>query len=307
MKKNQKIVVFGGTGNYGRKIVKHLLKSGQDVRVVSRNALKASQILGKEVEIVEGDITDQEVIVRAIKGVDAILISLSAVSRKLIRKMWEIEYDAVLTIIEEAKRTHVSRLVYISVYTVRMDVLQQLGIPEFGVLKRDIENKFKESDLNWTVLGCPPSQEIFFAFISKGKMMVPGGGKRLIPTVSDEDVGEIASQALLRDDLKGKRFKLPGPHTYSFPEVADMVSKELGKTIKHKTIPLFVINFVSIILLPIIPFVRYIYKSLKLLNNFPEDEIKLVPEAHKLLRETFNYEPHTLEQEIKDRIAGSKI
>ncbi len=35
-------------------------------------------------------------------------------------------------------------------------------------------------------------------------MMVPGGGPEGLPTVSAVDVGEIAAQALLRDDLSGR-------------------------------------------------------------------------------------------------------
>jgi hypothetical protein len=61
-------------------------------------------------------------------------------------------------------------------------------------------------------------------------------------------------------------------------------------------------NMVSFILLPFAPFVRYLYKSLKLLNNFPPDLAEDVPNAHKILRDLFDYEPVTLEMEIRKRM-----
>ncbi len=74
------------------------------------------------------------------------------------------------------------------------------------------------------------------------------------------------------------------------------------KRIKHISIPLFLINIVSFILLPFTPFFRYLYKSLKVLNDFPKDLAENVPNENKLLRELFDYKPVTLEMEIKYRI-----
>jgi hypothetical protein len=72
---------------------------------------------------------------------------------------------------------------------------------------------------------------------------------------------------------------------------------------KHVSIPLSIINIVSFLLLPLTPFVRYLYKSLKLLNNFPPDLAENVSEDFKILRELFDYEPVTLEMEISRRMA----
>ena len=143
---------------------------------------------------------------------------------------------------------------------------------------------------------------MFFAFLNKGRMIVPGGGSNAFPTISPEDVGEITAQIVMRDDLSEKRIRLTGPTAYSFPEVAELITNISGKKIKHMAIPLFLINIVSFLLFPFTPFVRYLYKSLKMLNNFPPDLAENVPEDHKILRELFDYEPVTLEMEINHRI-----
>jgi uncharacterized protein YbjT (DUF2867 family) len=306
-KEEKKILVYGGTGFYGRKVVEKLVQKGQSVKVVTRNAERAKKTVGDNVELYEGDVTEKETISKSLKNVSAIVICLSAMSNKLIRKMKEIERDAVLEIMEEAKKANISRLVYMSGYEMREQLLNDLKIPEFGEIKIEVEEKIRQSDFNWTILGDAPAFEMFFAFTNKGRMAVPGGGLNAFPTISPEDVGEITAQIVMRDDLNGKRIKLTGPKAYSFPEVAKLMTDIGGKRIKHMTIPLFIINIVSFLLLPFTPFVRYLYKSLKMLNNFPADLAEDVPKEHTLLRTLFDYEPVTLEMEIKQRIKENKL
>ncbi|TSA31986.1 MAG: hypothetical protein D4R64_16845 [Porphyromonadaceae bacterium] len=185
--------------------------------------------------------------------------------------------------------------------------MEDLKILEFGEIKLEIELKISKSDFNWTILGNAPAFEIFFAFVKNGKMAVPGGGLKAIPSISSEDVGEITAQTVLREDLNGQRIKLTGPEAFTFPQVAKLFSELSGQKVKHIKIPLFVFNILSLIILPFNPFVRFFYKSLKMLNNFPADMAEKVPEDHKLLRKLFDYEPVSLEMEIRQRIKENKF
>lgn len=306
-KDNKQILVYGGTGYYGQKVVEKLINKGQSVKVVSRNEGKARIILGEKVEIFQADVTDRHAIVESLKNVSSIVICLSAMTSKLIRKIKQIERDAVLTIMDEAKKAGISRLVYMSGYEMREQLLRDLKIPEFGEIKIEIEAKITQSEFNWTILGDAPSFEIFFAFVKNGRMTVPGGGKNAIPCISAEDVGEITAQTVMRDDLNKQRIKLTSPEAYSFPEVAQKISEISGNKVKHLSIPLGLINIVSFLLLPINPFVRFLYKSLKMLNNFPVDLAENVPNDHILLRKLFEYEPVTLEMEIKQRMFENRL
>jgi len=307
VKDNNQIIVYGGTGFYGRKVVEKLVEKGQSVKVVTRNSTNAQNIVGHKVELFQGDITEKGTIEKSLNNVGAIVICLSAMSNKLIRKMKEIERDAVLEIMEQAKKANISRLVYMSGYEMRKQLLDDLKIPEFGEIKIEVEEKIRQSDFNWTILGDAPAFDIFFAFLNKGRMTVPGGGLNAFPTISPEDVGEITAQIAMRDDLNERRIRLTGPKAYSFPDVAKLITDISGKKIKHITIPLFLINIVSFLLFPVTPFVRFLYKSLKMLNNFPTDLADNVPADHKLLRELFDYEPVTLQMEINRRINKNSL
>jgi len=305
--KKDQIIVYGGTGYYGREVVRGLLRHGASVKVVSRNRAKAQELLGEDVEIFEGDVTNNQTIVDSLHNVTAIIICLSAMSNKLIRQMKQIERDAVLAILDEAKKQNIRRLLYMSGYEMRPQLLNDLSIPEFGEIKIQIESTITNSDFNWTILGDAPAFEIFFAFIRNGKMAVPGGGLKAIPCISDKDVGEITAQAALRNDLNGYRLKLTGPEAFTFPEAAIRISSVSAKNIKHVSIPLIIVNILSFLLYPFTPFYRFLYKSLKMLNNFPEDLANEVPQDHKRIRNIFKYQPVTLEMEIRKRLEENQL
>ena len=294
-------VVFGGTGHLGRKVVEKLLAKGQHVRVLTRDTAAATQLLGEQVALLEGDVCDPPTIERAVKGTSGIVLSLSAMSPKLIRREREIEHDAVLNILAEARKQGIERVVYLSVYDIRPELLKKLHMEAFAATKFDVEQQIRQSSLNWTILGNAPSYDLFFTFLRGNRMLVPGGGYRPIPSIFSDDVGEIAARAVLRSDLSGRRFHMTGPRALSFPEFAALMTQITGKPIRHGAIPLGVLNMVSKLVAPFNPFLRQIYYAVKLFNNFPADLAADVPEAHKLLEQTFGYAPVSMEEVIRAR------
>ena len=52
------ILVAGGTGRLGTKVVQLLLQRGLEVRVLTRDRTRAAHLLDMGVEIVEGDVGD---------------------------------------------------------------------------------------------------------------------------------------------------------------------------------------------------------------------------------------------------------
>lgn len=292
------ILILGGTGHYGRHIVRSLLNKDQPVRVLSRNAERARGVLGDGVEIVEGDITSQASVEAALAGAGAVVVAVSAFQPKLIRQIERIERDAVLAVWEESQRAGVTRAVYLSVYDIRPDVVAEVGL-ESAKIKLVVEAALGRSGLNWTVLGAPPSMQIFFAMIRGDTMMVPGGGPPALPTISPIDVGEIAAQTALRDDLGGQRIRLAGPEAISFPEAAQRISVVTGREIRFLKIPLLPLRIASAVSRPVYPYLSQIAKSVQLMNHFPPDVVAQAMEDHQRLLETFQYAPTTLEMEAQ--------
>jgi len=296
-------LILGGTGHYGKWIVRSLIKRNQKVRLLTRDKNKAQEIFSKNkemIEFVEGDITSPTIISNAFNGVSTIIIAISAFNRRSIRNMKAIERDAVLRVFDEAKDRDINRIIYISVFD---KPARDVNLPS-GRIKYEIEETLEHSEFNYTILGAPPSMEIFFEMIRKGKMIVPGGGPPALPTIAPIDLGEITAEAVLRTKGLEKRYKLAGPEVLSFKEAAERISVYLGKEIPFQKIPLFPIRifaFIMRFLNPLFPYPSQLLQFILLLNKFPPNAAKTAFNAFKVLQDTFHYEPTTLEMLTKMR------
>ena len=196
------------------------------------------------------------------------------------------------------------KLVYISVYDIREELLKRLHIDPVGAIPLEVERYIQQQcdTLDWTILGCPPSYEIFFAMLHGNAMIVPGGGKCTIPCVSSQDVGAIAAQVAVSksdDWTRHVRIRVCGPQATTFPEMANRISHYSESEIRVVSIPLWLINVVSFVVQPCFPLLRFIYFGMKLLNNFPQDFAEHVPADHAILLQHFDYEAVTLDMEIQ--------
>ncbi len=101
----KKILVLGATGMLGLPVANHLLERGKQVRVLARHREKAKQMLGEKVEIIEGNASNREDIRKAVKGCNAVHLSLPQ----------EVEFAAMQHVIEFG--TGLERITYISATT----------------------------------------------------------------------------------------------------------------------------------------------------------------------------------------------
>ncbi len=300
------VVVFGATGNYGQHIVNSLMKRSIPTRVVTRNSKRAvelfsdyeDQLKNSMLEILEGDILSKTTIKKSLMGTKAVIMAVSAFNKKLIKKMWEIEYDATVNVMNEAKKQGIARFIYISVFY-KPDPRSKIPQAE---LKYTIEEAIERSELNYTIFGASPSMEIFFAMIRGDEnkaMMVPGGGPDRLPNICPIDLGEIVVESIDMD-LPQRRYAMVGPDVISFTEAADRISKVIAQPIKFRKIPLFPIRvaaFITGLLSYFLPYISKLLRFIILLNTqftskIAEQSIK----DHELLVSTFNYETVNLEK-----------
>lgn len=295
------VLVLGGTGHYGRHIVRSLVAQGTPVRVLTRAAAAARKVLGDQPQLVEGDVTADDVVARALEGVHRLLICLSAFSPALIRQQVRIERDAVLAVLDAAARRGVTRLVYLCGYELRPELIDALGF-QAGRIMLEVQDAIRASRFNWTILGEPPSMDVFFATLRGSTLVFPGGGPPAFPTVSVLDAGVIAAQAVVRDDLAGRRIRITAPEALSFPEAARRMGAVLGRPINFRAIPLWPLRAATTLIKPFYPYASHVITSARLLKQFPQDLVAQVPADHRLLVETFEYAPTTFEAEVRRQL-----
>jgi uncharacterized protein YbjT (DUF2867 family) len=310
MSDERPVLVLGGTGNLGRAVVAALQRRGVPVRVLSRSEAGARRVLGGDVEVIEGDLVDGEVHDRCLEGVRGSVVAVSALSPGSIRQLEAIERDAILAFIERSQAAGVRRLVFHSVYEPDLEIAERFGL-KIAIYKDEVERALEASTLDWTVLGQPPSMDIFFAMIRGGRrMIVPGGGPPALPTIATRDTGAISAEAVLRDDLGGRRFRMAGPEAMSFPEAARRIGAVWGRELRFTKVPLAGPVVARLLMTPLTPLSRPVAFAwtlipyIRLMNAFPQALAAAVGDDHRLLVKTFDFEPTTLEMEAEGRKPG---
>ena len=109
-------LVTGATGFTGAHLVRALVRDGEVVRVIARDAAKAAAALPAEVEVVRGDITDGAVVGRAMPGVSRVYHLAAAYREPGIpdRRYWEVHVGATRHLLQAAQRAGVQRFVHCS-------------------------------------------------------------------------------------------------------------------------------------------------------------------------------------------------
>jgi UDP-glucose 4-epimerase len=81
--KGHKVLVTGGSGFIGRRVVRTLLDEGADVTVADKRPLPEAGLSGRDVRTVVGDLCDPSVVERAVLPGTDVIIHLAALTRVL--------------------------------------------------------------------------------------------------------------------------------------------------------------------------------------------------------------------------------
>ena len=215
-----KILVTGGTGTVGSKVIDQLLQRGVSIRALIRK--QDGTKLPTEVETSVGDLLDPVSVQRALQGVDKLYLLNAVVPDELTQGL--IAFDL-------AKRAKLKQIVYHSVFKAQAFK----DVPHFAS-KLAIENALHEFDLPFTII----RPNYFYqndaalrdTIVKTGVYPVPLGTTG-ISAVDVRDIAEAAAIALTGNGHLGKTYNLIGPDILSGDKVASIWSHVLGKRIRY--------------------------------------------------------------------------
>lgn len=199
------ILVIGGTGKTGRRIVKGLEAKGHSVRLGSRSSTIPFSWEAPE----NWD--------SVLSGCESAYVAYSpdlAVPGAS---------DSIRYLCEVAKRVGVKKLA----------LLSGRGEPEAQACEQILQN----SGLEWTILRCAWfnqnfSESFLHPAIMSGTIALPVGGIKE-PFVDVEDIADVAIAALTEDGHSNKLYELTGPELISFPQLAVTLSEKVGRMIEY--------------------------------------------------------------------------
>ncbi|MFD8532852.1 NAD(P)H-binding protein [Streptosporangium canum] len=205
------ILVLGGRGKTGRRVVARLTDLGLPVRVASRSAsAHPSSLTGF-------DWDDPGTWASALDGAGAVYI------------VFPNEYPDIATVqafVAAAADGGVRRLVLLSA--------RDAGYAGEPFAERAV----RESGLEWTILR-PSwfaqnfSEGLFAGAVRAGELVLPAGDGREA-FVDAEDIADVAVSALAQDGHAGQVYELSGPRPLSFGTAVSMIAEAGGRSIRYR-------------------------------------------------------------------------
>jgi uncharacterized protein YbjT (DUF2867 family) len=106
------VLVVGATGRTGKLIVPELITQGYQVRAFVRDAEKAREVLGPDVALVTGDLTDPSTIPPALENVQMVISAVGAGGGKASPEA--VDYQGVKNLAEASAAADVQQIVLLS-------------------------------------------------------------------------------------------------------------------------------------------------------------------------------------------------
>jgi uncharacterized protein YbjT (DUF2867 family) len=229
------ILVTGGTGFIGPRIVHALRERDQPVRALVRDpgGRSAATLAAWGAELVQGDMTDRESLRRAVEGSEAVvhLVAIRQGSGEQFRRVME---DGTRELVAAAKEAGVKRFVLMSALGTSEETKDL--VPYYHA-------KWEEEQ---TVSGSGLEHVIFrpsFVFARDGGILptfrrlaklspvtpIIGSGEQRIQPIWIEDVAAYFAQSVDKAEAANRTFELGGPDAVSWNEFWARLKRALGQ------------------------------------------------------------------------------
>ena len=231
------ILVSGGTGFVGSAIVKELLRRGERVAVLGRDAEKIRKRLGTDVEAREGDVRDPASLVAAMDGIEVVVNAVQFPGSPIENRRKGYTFEEIVLKgtrhqVDAAKAAGVRRFVYVSGVGAAKEAEQH-----WFRYKWEAERYVQTSGLEWSIVRPTwvfgPEDVSLNRFLGFAKLLpfVPmfGSGKQDMQPVFIDDVGRVVADAALKAEAAGKLFELGGPDVLSMNDVVKTALDVKGK------------------------------------------------------------------------------
>ena len=235
------ILVVGGTGDLGGRIVRHLIEAGQQVRCVVRPGSDGSALRAAGADVVVGDLVDPGSLHSACAGVDTVVASATAIGRRLAGakrpRISEADEVGMASLIEAAEAAGVQRFVYVSY----AGIDRSLGTP-LERAKAATEQRLTTSPMRRVVVRPDAFQEVHLGPLGRfdvaaGSVAVFGKGDLQRRWVATDDVAALVAAVVSEADPP-EVIEFGGPELLSRNEAVAAAERATGRSFTVRRIPL---------------------------------------------------------------------
>jgi NADH dehydrogenase len=291
------ILIAGGTGTLGSRLVPRLLARGLSVRVLTRDAGRLPIQGARHLEVVEGDVRDPASLAPAMAGVDTVVSAIHGFAGPGGVSPTSVDRDGNANLVDAAGIVGAA-FVLVSVVGASTDSPMELFR-----MKHAAEQYLRASGLPWTIVRATAFLEMWVALLDQtsgrsGRSLVFGRGDNPINFVSAADVAALVERAVTDPSTRGRTFEIGGPQNLSLNQLAAAVQAVAGRSGEPRHVPRTALRAMSVMLRPFRPdLARQASAALVL------DSANLVFDATHI-HETFPDLPYTTATELLDMRAA---
>jgi NADH dehydrogenase len=230
------ILVAGGSGTLGTRLVPRLEARGLSMRVLTRDRARVRHPIGGRVEVVEGDVRDRASVVRAMAGVDTVVSAVHGFAGPGGVTPASVDRDGNANLIDAAAAAGAA-VVLMSMVGASADSLMELFR-----MKHAAEQHLRAGGMPWTIVRATAYLETWIGLLEQtasrsGRPLVFGRGDNPINFVSASDVAALVERAITDPSTRGKTLEIGGPQDLTLEQLARAVQKAAGRTKEPRHVP----------------------------------------------------------------------
>ena len=228
------IVICVPTGLIGRQVLGHVLDGGRPVRVITRDPARLPRPVREHVEVVQGSLTDVEVVADAFAGADSVfwLVPPNPQAKSVEGHLLDFTRPLCAALTSQG----VSRLVYVT----GLGEAARSAAP--GSAQPAVGQLIGGTGVSYRALACPAFMDNLLQQLgpikSQGMFCYPISGDRKLPACATRDVAAAAARLLLDHSWSGQdSVPVLGPEDLAYDDMAHIMSEVLGRPIRYQQVP----------------------------------------------------------------------
>jgi 2-alkyl-3-oxoalkanoate reductase len=253
-----KLLVTGGTGFTGSRLVEQLLAKGHEITILDNQKGLFYPSLAQKTKIILGSITDREPVRKSLEGVEGVF-HLAAAFRKINvpdKVYWDVNVEGTRILCEESLKLPLKKFVYCSTQGVHGNINNPPGDENSPVLPVDyyqvtkyegekVVQSFTEKGLKSVILrpmgiygpGDPARFLMLFRQVKKGRFPMFGDGNVLYHPVYIDNLNDSFLNAFDSDKIHAETYLIGDEKYLTIKELVKKVGEAMGIDVKIIHLP----------------------------------------------------------------------
>jgi NADH dehydrogenase len=247
------ILVAGATGVLGGRIAGRLLEQRRPIRILTREATRASSLAARGADVAVADLTRPATLEAAMRGVTQVVTTANAFVQRDRRAIARTDEQGNQNLIDAARGAGVRQFVFTSAW-----LPEAYYAIDYFAAKRRTEEYLRASGVPYTILQPTAFMETWAMVVGEpilktGTTQIFGSGTNPINFVAVDDVAAIAILTLDQSDALNAVIRIAGPENLTLLEVAAVFERIRGSAARRRHLPVPIMRVLSRVLRPFNP------------------------------------------------------